>query len=80
MISYIYKQDRYVRTVRIYRFVLCLNLRYAYVPALGARRMLRERAATPVLAARRATRVVISLCAAQRLRVRALLHSTQCVF
>ena len=50
MLSYIYKQDRYVRTVRTYRFVLCLTRRYAYV---RARRVLRERAATPVLAARR---------------------------
>ena len=39
--------------VRTYRFVLCLNRTYAYVRARGARRVLRERAATPVLAARR---------------------------
>ena len=53
MISYIYKQDRYVRTVRTDRFVLCCQRVDTRTYGRGARRVLRERAATPMLAAQR---------------------------
>ena len=67
-------QRRYVRTVHTYRFLLCLTPRYAY---LWVRSVLRERTATPVLAARDASaRVVSTAASAARARVRASLPVT----